>query len=395
MFQRPQYQILSARIREPRRFIQIVMGPRQVGKTTLVRQVVEGSSLPWSMCSADNVASSRTDWIAERWEEARMKIKIEKLPEMLLVIDEVQKVRGWSEIIKKLWDEDTLSHTPLKVILLGSSRVTLEKGLADSLAGRFETIRLPHWSFPEMHEAFGFSLEQYVYFGSYPAAAELIGNEERWADYVRSSIVDATINKDILIDTAVSKPALLRQTFELAAAYSGEILSMTKMLGQLQDAGNTTTLASYLNLLSDSGLVCGLQKYAGDQARRRASIPKYQVYNNALKTIFCETTFKDALSNPRLWGRIFESAIGTHIVNMAFAHRLQPYYWHEGNDEVDFVIKHQSKIAALEVKSNHDMANSGLAKFRQQYNPDVALVIGPSAFSPIIFLSTDPRKMLE
>lgn len=395
MYERVYNEVVRGRLGEPRKFIQIVTGPRQVGKTTLVKQVLNSIKTPWMMFSADNVPASKREWISECWESVRMRLRAEKLGEIILVIDEVQKVKGWSEVVKKLWDEDTFYDTPIKVLLLGSSRVLLEKGLADSLAGRYETIRMPHWSFAEMRDAFGFSLEQYIYFGAYPAVAELVGNEERWSEYIRSSIMDATINKDVLVDSVVSKPALLRQTFELAAAYSGEILSLTKMIGQLQDAGNTTTLSSYLHLLDDSGLVCGLQKYAVDNSRRRASVPKYQVHNNALKSVFCEASFKEAMADSKLWGRLYESAVGCHIINSAFVHRLQPYYWRDGNDEVDFVLQSGKKTIGIEVKSNRERYNRGLAIFRERFKAYSAFVVGHEGYPAEDFLASDLRLLFR
>lgn len=395
MFERVYCKVIRERLDEPRRFIQIVTGPRQVGKTTMIKQVLSTIKIPWMMYSADDVPTSRREWISDCWENARTKLRNEPIKNIVLVIDEVQKISGWSEVVKKMWDEDSFNDTPIKVLLLGSSRVMLERGLADSLAGRFETIKVPHWSYGEMHEAFGFTLEQYVYFGGYPAAATLVSDEGRWAEYIHSAIIDATINKDVLVDAVVNKPALLRQTFELAAAYSGEILSLTKMIGRLQDAGNTTTLSSYLHLLDESGLVCGLQKYAVDNSRRRASVPKYQVYNNALKSIFCEATFKEALNDRKLWGRLFESAIGCHVVNSAFAHRLQPFYWRDGDSEVDFVLRSGSKVAAIEVKSNHERYNRGLALFRERFSPHAAFVVGYEGYPAEDFLKTKLTVLFE
>lgn len=393
MFERAYCKVIKERLEEPRRFIQIVTGPRQVGKTTMVKQVLSSLKTPRLMYSADDVPTSKKEWISDCWENARMRLRSEPIDSIVLVIDEVQKIAGWSEVVKKMWDEDSFNDTPIKVLLLGSSRVLIEHGLADSLAGRFETIRIPHWTYEEMHEAFGFTLEQYVYFGGYPAVAELIADENRWAEYIRASIIDATLNKDVLVDAVVNKPALLRQTFELASAYSGEILSLTKMIGLLQDAGNTTTLSYYLRLLNDSGLVCGLQKYALDNCRRRASIPKYQVYNNALKSIFCESTFKEAIVNRKLWGRLFESAIGCHVVNAAYAHRMQSYYWRDGDNEVDFVLKSGSKIVGMEVKSGHEKYTRGLAMFREQFKPHAAFVVGYEGIPATDFLAADLRGL--
>lgn len=296
--------------------------------------------------------------------------------------------------MKKGCDNDTFNDCDVKVLLLGSSRVMIEKGLSESLAGRFEEIRMSHWSFAEMRDAFGISLQEYIYYGGYPGAVSLINDNDRFFQYIQSAIVDSTINKDILLDTPISKPALLRQTFELGAAYSGNILSLNKMLGSLQDAGNTTTLASHLNLLNESGLLCGLKKFSIDMARRRASIPKFQVYNNALKNIFGQTTIDQAILNPRLWGNIFESAIGSHIINQAFKYRFEVYYWRDKNDEVDFVLRKNNSIIAIEVKSNAEHDTAGLRRFKEMFSPQSAFIVGEGGMSAENFLSIEMPTLL-
>ena len=395
MYKRSIYHTIIKRMEEHRMFIQVVMGPRQIGKSTVVKQVLDDLGKPYLLYSADTIPSTSPKWISECWANARLQMRAQQLEEMILVIDEVQKLKNWSEYVKKEWDADSLNHINLKVILLGSSRVLLEKGLAESLMGRYEEIRMSHWSYPEMREAFNMSLEQYIYYGGYPGAAQLIEDEERWANYVNGAIIDATINKDILMDSPISKPALLRQTFELSVAYSGKILSLTKMLGALQDAGNTVTLAGYLNLLGDSGLVTGLQKFSVDMAHKRASIPKYQVYNNALLSVLSGLSFKEAVTDSKRWGQIFESAIGAYIISEAFVHRFEVYYWHEGNDEVDFVLKKNQKIVAIEVKSNGETKTTGMERFHKLFNPLATIVVGENGIQPELFLSMDLRKFFE
>lgn len=390
MFIRKKFGLLKSRIEEPRRFIQVIVGPRQIGKTTLVKQVLETVKIPFHHVSADNVPATQTSWVSEMWDTARSKMKMGGYAEFLLIIDEIQKIRGWSEVVKKEWDNDYFNNVNLKVVLLGSSRVMLEKGLADSLAGRFEEIRMSHWTFPEMQEAFGMSLEQYIYYGGYPGAAPLINDYDRWSQYIESAIVDATINKDILQNNVVSKPSLLRQTFELGSVYSSQELSLTKLIGQLQDAGNTTTISSYLKLLSDAGMLTGLQKFANDAARKRASAPKFQVYNNALRNIYTDLTLEQAAIQPKEWGRYFESAIGAHIVSQAFVDRYDVYYWRDGNDEVDYILQKKNKIIAIEVKSNHERYTTGLEKFKDKFHPDNILLVGPEGMSAEDFLSTSP-----
>ena len=396
MYQRQQYNTLYSRMREKRRFIQVIMGPRQIGKSTLMKQVVNALDIPFVFYPADAVPATQLSWISDCWNAARAKMRVEGLGELILVIDEIQKITGWSEVVKKEWDTDTFYDVNLKVILLGSSRVMLDKGLADSLEGRFERIILSHWSFAEMRDAFGFTLDQFIYYGAYPGAAELIGDEDRWRDYITGSIVDATINKDILVNEKIAKPALLRQTFELSAAYSGMELSYNKMIGQLQDAGNTTTLAGYLNLLSQAGLVCALNKYAVDLARKKNSVPKHQVYNNALKNIYCEKPFADAVQDRALWGRLFESAIGAHIMSYAYAGDYKVYYWRtKPGCEVDYILEKKGRVIAIEVKSNCDPGNDGLSEFKVQYKPFLTLVVGDGGMKAEDFLSINPADLFR
>ena len=339
MYKRSEYQVIKRRLEERRRFIQVVMGARQIGKSTVVKQVLKDIDIPYQFFSADNVPATNSAWISNCWAAVRSLKESKKLESIILVIDEIQKISNWSEVVKKEWDDDTFYDRDIKVLLLGSSRVLLEKGLSESLAGRFEEIRMGHWSYQEMRECFGYSLDQYIFYGGYPGAAVLVDDYDRFQQYIQSSIIEATINKDILMDTPISKPALLRQTFELGAAYSGNLLSLNKMLGTLQDAGNTATLAGYVNLLDESGLLCGLQKFSVDMARRKASIPKFQVYNNALKMVFSPFSFEQAILDRKTWGHIFESGIGAYLVNQAFIHRFEVFYWRERNDEVDFVLR--------------------------------------------------------
>ena len=393
MLQRAYFETITKRLNEPRKFIQIIEGPRQVGKSTLIKQVLKGLAIPWLHFSADNVPATRSAWISDCWTTARNRLQMEHLPQILLVIDEVQKLRNWSEVVKKEWDSDTFNDLPVKVVLLGSSRVRLEKGLSESLKGRFETIKMPNWSLSEMQEAFGMSVDEYIYFCSYPGAADLRHDLDRWQEYINSSIVDATINNDILMDNVITKPALLRQTFELSSAYSGQEVSLTKMIGQLQDAGNTTTLSHYLELLDQSGMVCGLTKYAVDKARRRNSMPKYQVYNNALMSLYCEHDFAAAKANRKLWGRLFESAVGAHIMNCAYTGRFKVYYWREGNKEVDFVLVKDSKVVAVEVKSNHEKDTSGLHAFQENFHPHRSVLIGVEGIHVDTFLRSDLREL--
>ena len=393
MYKRAEYQTIINRLKEQRRFIQVVMGAHQIGKSTVVKQVLKDLDAPYQFYSADNVPATNSAWISNCWAAVRSLKESNGWDSVILVVDEIQKISNWSEVVKKEWDDDTFHDRDIKVLLLGSSRVLLEKGLSESLAGRFEQIRMSHWSYGEMKECFGFSLDQYLYYGGYPGAASLIDDTDRFQQYIQSSIIEATINKDILMDTPISKPALLRQTFELGAAYSGSLLSLNKMLGALQDAGNTATLAGYINLLNDSGLLGGLQKYSIDTARRKASIPKLQVYNNALKTVYSPLTFEQAITDRKAWGHIFESGIGAYLISQSFVHRFEVFYWRERNDEVDFILRKKGSVVAIEVKSNAEKRTEGLEKFRELFKPQKSFIIGDGGIGAEEFFSMDIKKL--
>jgi uncharacterized protein len=392
-FQRPQAAVLAERLAEPRRFVQVVAGPRQVGKSTLVQQVTAELDVAVRYASADEPTLRGPDWINQQWEAARLEAtgKIGGV----LVLDEIQKIPFWSETVKRLWDEDTRKKRPVKVVLLGSAPLLITQGLTESLAGRFETLRLPHWSFTEMHRAFGWTLEQYLYFGGYPGAAPLVDDPARWLRYIADSLIETSIARDVLLLTRVDKPALLRRLFELACRYSGQILSYTKMLGQLQDAGNTTTLAHYLDLLAGAGMVCGLPKYAGDAARSRGSSPKLQVLNTALMTVTAGVSPQEALADREFRGRLIESAVGAHLANAAAAGECELYYWRERGQEVDFVVQAHSRLTAIEVKSGRaPQAHPGTAAFAAAFKTKRTLLVGGDGISVEEFLSRPVSEWL-
>lgn len=380
MIIRSQSNDLIMRLQEPRRTIQVVAGPRQVGKTTLVKQVLQQLSTPSRFFNADGVEPDDKDWIAARWEEVRALMHFNQYQEMVLVIDEAHKINNWSEQVKREWDADTFNDVNIKVVLLGSSRLLLKKGLTESLAGRFEILSMTHWSFQEMQEAFGWDINQYVYFGGYPGSAPYVNNEARWRKYMRESIIAPAIEKDVLQTTYIYKPALMHQLFHLGCAYSGELLSYNKMLGLLQDAGNATTLVNYLEVLGESKLLTGLPKYVKDASRKYRTIPKLQVYNNALLTALTEgVSYEKVFTDPQLWGRWVESAVGCYLLDKADELDCDLFYWREDNEEVDFVLRRADKLLAIEVKSGKRQSNSGLSTFRQMYNPQHSLVVGGQA----------------
>jgi predicted AAA+ superfamily ATPase len=392
MFTRPIYTVLHDRLTEPRRFLHVLVGPRQTGKTTLARQLIERLDLPSHYASADEPALKDRTWIAQQWEVARLRMQISGQPYIaLLVLDEIQKIPGWSETVKRLWDEDTARSLPLHVLVLGSSALLVQRGLTESLAGRFEVIPVTHWSFAEMHQAFGWDVEQYIFYGGYPGAAALIAEHQRWARYILDALIEPTIARDVLLMQRVDKPALLRRLFELGCAYSGQILSYQKILGQLQDAGNTTTLAHYLHLLHAAGLLVGLPKYAGQQVRQRGSSPKLQVLNTALMTAPSQRTFAETRHDPEAWGRVVESAVGAALANGLQGTQADLCYWASRNREVDFVLRRGEVVVAIEVKSGRRTTSlPGLEAFAKECRVTRQLLVGAQGMSWEEFLLIPP-----
>lgn len=393
MIERDLLQSFTKRILEPRKFIQVLMGPRQIGKTTMAAQMLEKAKIPYIFESADAVSAINSAWIEQIWETARLKMRVQPAKEFILVIDEIQKIPNWSENVKRLWDKDTLNGTDIKLVLLGSSRLLLHKGLTESLAGRFETMYLGHWSFLEMEKAFNWNADQYAWFGGYPGGAELIDDEDRWKNYINNSLIETSVSKDILMLTRVDKPALLKRLFELGCQYSGQILSFTKIQGQLQDAGNTTTLSHYLSLLDTAGLLAGIEKYAANVIRKRSSSPRFQVHNNALLSAQKNENFEEIIQQPAEWGHIIESSVGAHLINHAISQNYSVYYWRERNDEVDFVLEKRGKIIAVEVKSNDSQNNRGLEVFKNKFMPDKLYLVSNRGLSWQEFLRINPVEL--
>jgi predicted AAA+ superfamily ATPase len=378
MYHRPIYDTLVNRVQEPRRFIQVLAGPRQTGKTTLVHQVADDTPVPVHYASADEPTLQSRTWIEQQWETGRLLNAGTKGKDgALLVLDEVQKVTGWSEVVKRLWDGDTRNNVSLKVLLLGSAPLLIQRGLTESLAGRFEIIPVTHWTYAEMREAFGWDLDRYIYFGGYPGAADLIGDWQRWSRYIIDSLIETTLSRDIMLLTRVDKPALLRRLFQLGCTFSGQILSYQKMIGQLQDAGNTTTLAHYLELLTGAGMLTGLQKFATRPVRERSSSPKLQVLNTALISAQSRLTFDEARKDREFWGRLVESAVGTHLINSAAGTGIELFYWRERGREVDFILRSGKTVVAIEVKSGSRKEGlPGMDAFDKAFQPKRKLLVG-------------------
>ncbi|NOU13529.1 MAG: ATP-binding protein [Methylococcaceae bacterium] len=425
-YQRPQEELLKSRLSESVHFINLLAGPRQVGKTTIIRDLISQNPTQGYYISVDEEPAKANDlynldiipptvsppqkkdgaWLQFQWQEARNRTaqwlksgqnadKNGQIQAFIFAIDEVQKIEQWSDIIKGLWDADRSNGVPMHVVLLGSAPLLMQKGLSESLAGRYEVIAISHWGFTEMQQAFGFSLEQYIYFGGYPGSAWLIKDETRWRRYVRESLIQPNIEKDILQMVRIKNPMLLKQLFELGCHYSGQELSLTKMIDAINEAKHTETLADYLHLLAEAKLLTGLHKYAAQEVRKRNSAPKLHVFNTALMSAIQDYSFAEAQADRSYWGRLVESCVGAHLLNTS-DEDTKLYYWREGNQEVDFILAKGRKLAAIEVKSApNPVLSKGLDVFSQKYSHAGKILVGNGGVALAEFLSQPADYWLD
>ena len=388
MFTRSIVQALVKVLKNRMPVFQALTGPRQVGKTTIADQVMKKLPFPSVYATADSPLPPGPEWIETNWRLAQVECDRYRKP-VILVLDEIQKVRGWSETLKYYWDQGRRSNYDIRLLVLGSSALLLQEGLTESLSGRFLLHRCMHWSFKECADAFGWNMRQWLYFGGYPGAAAFVKDEQQWKRYVSDSLIETVLARDVFQMSRIAKPALMRHLFALSATFPSQIFSYNKMLGQLQDAGNTTTLAHYLKLLESAFLVSGIEAYSKGQVRKRGSSPKLILWNNALINALSTKRFRDAVGDSAWWGRLVANAVGAHLCNSLSGVEYTITYWRKGDREVDFVVTRGSKSWAIEVKGGRTGKLSGLEHFRRIYPESNALLVGEGGIPLEKFFKSD------
>ena len=367
---------LEKRLSSEKPLIQVLIGPRQVGKTTGMRQLLSRSSWNNHYANADDLLVTDRTWLLEQWQKARL-----MGDGTLLVIDEIQKIPNWSETLKSLWDKNP---GVLRVVVLGSSSLQIQTGLTESLAGRFELTRIYHWTFAELQKAFGYELERFLLYGGYPGSVPYEDDYDRWYAYLKDSIVESVIGKDILLNRKVNNPALFRQAFEILCRYPAQEISYTKLLRQLQDKGNTDLIKYYIELYAGAFLIHPLEKYSAKGWLTRSSSPKILVSCPALYTM---TQGPYLLDDAERRGRVFELAVGAQLSQLPG----ELFYWREKNAEVDFIYQYQGRQYAIEVKSGRRKSAKGLEAFMKQFPAAVPIIMTTDNFP---LFSEDPKKFL-
>ncbi len=393
-FQRPFVKDITESSNNKQNLINIITGPRQVGKTTAAEYIKSKWKGPVHYANADLALGSETHWIISHWNRIRDQ-EVKKNQKKLLILDEIQKIKGWSDVVKGLWDEDKMNNSPICVLLLGSSSLLLSKGLSDSLSGRFFLHRFTHWTFSECMKAFEWDFNKWVYFGGYPGTAGFINNINKWKQYIVDSIIDTVLTRDVLSLQTVTKPSLLRNLFILSSHFPSQILSYNKMLGQMQDAGNTTTLTHYLKLLESAFLISGLENYSGSIIRIKSSSPKLILWNNALITALDTRNYQEAGKDLSWWGRLLENAVGAHLINNLQSINYQVMYWREKNMEVDFIVSSGQKLWAIEVKSGTPGKLLGMKEFLKKYPKAKPVIIGTGGINFKDFFTSHPSDHLK
>ncbi len=369
---------ITERFKKGFKEIQVLLGPRQVGKTTSILNFLKKYKEPYLYVSADEVLETDIDWLDQAWQKA-----FDQSPNCLLVIDEIQKVHDWSSQIKKLWDKQkTSKKSHLKLFLLGSSSLKIQKGLSESLTGRFELIRAYHWNYVETQKIKKMSLENYLLYGGYPGTYIYIKDPTRFSNYLTQSIIQTVIEKDILQYHRIKNPALFKQLFEILSRLPSCEISYTKLLGQLQDKGNTDLIKDYLDLYEGAYLFQQIHKYQTSHFARKTSSPKIIPMASALIQI----TYKMASKENR--GLVFEALVGADLLRA----ELATYYWRDKDSEVDFVVEHQNKVFAIEVKSGKKKSSKSLTVFKNKFPSAVTIFINPENYEKFC---TDPKKFIE
>ena len=402
---------LARRLADGSDLIVAIFGPRQSGKTTAIRQALDRCGLPALYHAVDTVTAPSSAvgrrghplerdgyWLAARWAEARRDARRQGAW-VVLVLDEVQQIPDWSSVVKGLWDEDRRRGDRVRAVLLGSAPMLMQQGLTESLAGRFHPFRITHWSFGEMSAFADFELDDFLWYGGYPKARSYRGRPRAWTEYVRDALIHTTVRRDVLAMTRIGKPALLEHLLRVGSQLSGQIVAYSKLLGHLQDAGNATTLARYLSLLEQVGLLAGLPRFARQEHRRRAAPPKLNVLNPALMTAATSRSRATALADRFFRGRLVESAVGAHLY-LTNSPGTELHYWREvggGHREVDFVTERNGRLYAIEVKSGAKTGSgAGLDAFRKRFPEAVPVVVGgPGGERLTEVLSTPASQWLD
>ena len=375
--------VMRQRLAEPPPgHVQVLTGPRQVGKTTLLLELAKHWGKRALYIAADTPEASLPGWWEQQWQRAE---QLAQDRGAVLLIDEIQYLAHWSRLLKAGIDRLRRERIALHVVVSGSSSLHIGKGARETMAGRFERLQLLHWSAAELAERFGVSaakaVEQAVQYGSYPGAVSLLSNVNRWRDYVRHSIMEPAVGRDLMMLETIRRPALLRQVFALCTGHPSEIISLQKLCGQLTDKGSLETVAHYLHVLEEAYLVAAIPKYSEKALRQRSAPPKLVVLSNAFLASTSNRPPPQSDTEPERWGRWVENACLAHAWNAG----QQVCYWRAEPYEVDMVLNGAWGRWAIEVKSGPYGLNdlTGLLEFCRRHRQFSPVVLFNSGDEPV------------
>ena len=346
--------------------IQVVQGPRQTGKTTGVLHFLKSQKKIFHYVSADGVLGNGLSWILNEWQKACDK------KAAYFVVDEIQKITDWPGVIKQIGDKNARSAKPIQFILLGSSSLQIQKGLTESLAGRYQIVPVHHWNFLESKKLVPkMTLEQFLEVGGYPGSYRFLKNHDTFTNYIKQSIVEPVLHIDLLSFSRIQKPALFKQVFEILCHYPAQEISYTKLLGQIQDKGNTDLIKTYISFYERAFLFKSLQKFSARPVKIKSSSPK------VLPLSPCFSLFGHSNN---LLPRVFEATVGAQLLRLPG----ELYYWREKNKEVDFVFRYKKTTYAIEVKWGNKKNSSGMDVFLKKFKTAVPVFINRNNYESFL-----------
>lgn len=346
-FERTHVQALLSRLSLPSPAVQAVVGPRQVGKSTLIRQVLEKLEAPTVFLSCKSVQYRQTGWIHKEWEIARLLAKHHG--HCVIAVDDAQRLPGWAPLLCQLHKEDLEQQRDIRIVITGSSELELLQQLKDKFPQSHEVIRAGYWTYPEMRCAFNWGIEQYLFYGGLPRSGDEPSDDETWLNWIRELMFDNLLKEDVKAVAPAQNHEAIFDYFKVSSVHSGNIMSYAQLAQKLPFTVKPTTLANYQKVLSRAGISNGLARIQDGGEISRSGSPKLQLSSNAWLTGMMNSRFDKLRSQGVIWKQVFKSAVGAHLLNFAQENAYSVHYWFDRQHRVDFVLKKNDALVPIVV----------------------------------------------